>query len=403
MQKKRERRYHISGWVILFFALTVSFAAEPAGAVPAFARRYKLPCHFCHDGFPKLSVIGEQFKERGLHMQQETFELNQWLESVPATLRTGINRTFVNDGDDRTLGFFKLVTTGALGSRVSYWVDQIWTATKDGFDRVGTDNAWGRAEVVPEYFYVKGGRFELDLPFTQVRRPLLFDYEIYFANTGFESDSIGLPQDGIEVGGAFDPGIHWSVAVVKGQNASEAVDLTEKAGRFDGNFYGRLQHRSGPNRIGAFVYLGSNVLARENPEPDLGGEPILVWDDDFLRFGGDGSYYAGALHLFGVFMHGRNDNSIADAANPEGTGQTLTFTGGYVQGDYTLRDEIRFSTRLNLIRRPPERTSLPNQTFFSFFPGLRIGFLNRVRVLFEVGFQNQGRGTVGAVQADLAL
>lgn len=403
MQPKCERRRQLGGWAILFFALTMSFVAEPAGAVPAFARRYKLPCHFCHDGFPKLSVIGEQFKERGLHMQQETFELNQWLKSVPATLRTGLNRTFVNDGDDQTLGFFKLVTTGALGSRVSYWVDQIWTATKDGFDRVGTDNAWGRAEVVPEYLYVKGGRFELDLPFTQVRRPLLFDYEIYFVNTGFESDSIGLPQDGVEVGGSFDPGIHWSVAVVKGQNASEAVELTEKADRFDGNFYGRLQHRSGSNRIGAFVYLGSNVLARENPDPDHGGESVLVWDDDFLRFGGDGSYYAGPLHLFGVFMHGRNDNSIADAANPEGTGQTLTFTGGYVQGDYTLRDEMLLSARFNLVRRPPERTGLPNQTFVGFFPGLRIGFLNRFRVLFEVGFQNQGRGTVGAVQADLAL
>jgi hypothetical protein len=387
-------------WAFFCFALTMAFAAESALAVPAFARRYEVPCHFCHDGFPKLSVIGERFKERGLHMQQETFELGQWLKSVPATLRSGANHTVIENDDDSTSAFFKLITTGALGSRASYWVDQDWVVTEDGFDRLGTDNAWGRAELVPRTMYVKGGRFELDLPFSQERTPYLFQYEIYFANTGFESDTIGLHQDGVEVGGAFDPGIHWSVAIVRGQNASEALELTEKAGRFDGNVYARFQHRSGTNRIGAFAYLGSNVLARQIRE---GGGSVLVWDDDLLRFGGDGSYYVGDLHLYGVILHGRNDNSIADAANPEGTGETLTFTGGFVQGDYALREEIFLNARLDWIRRPPGQTNQPNRTHYGFFSGMRLGFLNRLRILFELGFRNQGRGFAGAVQAELAL
>lgn len=388
---------------VILSTLVVLFLAEPAMAIPAFARRYKLPCHFCHDGFPKLSVIGEQFKERGFRMQQETFDLNDWLESVPVILRTRVNVNFVEDDETNTSGFFKLVTAGNLGSRVSYWFDQIWTATEDDFDRFGTDNAWGQVEVIPRRFYVKGGRLELDLPFSQARTPHPFAYDIYFENTGFESDNIGQHQDGAEVGGFFDRETRWSVALVKGRNSGEAERLADKADRFDGNFFARFARRSGENRVGAFAYVGRNVLARQNPDPGRGGAPVLVWDDDLLRFGADGSAYLGQLHVYGVFLHGRNDNSIANAENPEGTGETLTFTGGFLQGDYSIQDGIIFSARLNLVSRPPRRTNLPHETFVGFFPGLKLYFHTRFRLLFEIGFQNQDRPTLGAIQAELAL
>jgi hypothetical protein len=52
-------------------ALALLAAAPAAQAIPAFARRYQVACSFCHEGYPKLSSMGERFRERGFRMSQE--------------------------------------------------------------------------------------------------------------------------------------------------------------------------------------------------------------------------------------------------------------------------------------------------------------------------------------------
>jgi hypothetical protein len=40
-------------WPLAVSLGVVVFAsAAPAQAIPAFARRYQVACHFCHEGFP---------------------------------------------------------------------------------------------------------------------------------------------------------------------------------------------------------------------------------------------------------------------------------------------------------------------------------------------------------------
>jgi hypothetical protein len=191
--------------------------------------------------------------------------------------------------------------------------------------------------------------------------------------------------------------------VINGRNSEEVARLAEDAGGFDPNLYGRLAYRSGRNRMGAFLYVGRNVLAREVAAPGLEEPQVLVWDDSLIRVGGDLSYYVDKINAYGVFLHGRNDNSIADAANPKGTGETLTFTGGFFQVAYMVQDEIFVSMRLNVVNRPPGRTSLPHRTFLSVFPGLAIEFQTHFRLVFELGFQNQDRGTLGAIRIEAAI
>ena len=215
--------------------------SAPAEAIPAFARRYELPCHFCHDGFPKLSVLGEQFKERGYRLDDDITDISDWVRTVPVSVRGTFRQTFEEEGDADTLGLAKLVSAGNLGSRVSYWVDETGLVDGDGFERIGIDNAFLRVELLEDELYVRGGRFELDLPFTQARTPQLFRYEIYFANTGFETDTIGRHQDGIEVGGFWDESTRWSLAVVKGQNSELQESLSDRADRFDANVFARVE------------------------------------------------------------------------------------------------------------------------------------------------------------------
>jgi hypothetical protein len=391
---------------LLRAAALLSVLASSAGvaeAIPAFARRYSLPCDFCHEGYPQLSVLGEQFKERGYRLESDTSGVSEWWDSIPVSFRGALRQAFEEDGDADTSGRFHFVSAGSLSSRFSYWLDETYYVDSDGFDRLETDNAFLRVEVLPDELYLRGGRMELDLPFTQARTPQLFAYEVYFANTGFETDDIGGHHDGLEAGGFLDEATRWSVAVVNGRNSEGQTDLSDAAGGFDPNLFGRLMHRFGEDRAGGYLYWGRNTLARENPEPVPGAPPVLEWDDSLFRIGIDGSVHASVAHIFGTLLYGRNSNSYADAQNPGGTHEALSFTGAFAQADVAIRDTLVLSGRLDWIHGPPPQTAGPNETFVAFSPGLKLWLHPRLRLAFELNFRNGDRPTRGAIQLDLAL
>ncbi len=43
-------------------------AATPAPAIPAFARKYGLPCSACHEAWPMLNNFGQTFKDNGYQL-----------------------------------------------------------------------------------------------------------------------------------------------------------------------------------------------------------------------------------------------------------------------------------------------------------------------------------------------
>ena len=43
----------------------------PASALPAFARKYGMPCSACHEAWPMLSPFGQQFKDNGYQMAND--------------------------------------------------------------------------------------------------------------------------------------------------------------------------------------------------------------------------------------------------------------------------------------------------------------------------------------------
>ena len=56
-------------------ALLVGLSAEPAEAIPSFARQTKLPCSACHTQFPELNAFGRVFKLNGYTLRMiETIE-----------------------------------------------------------------------------------------------------------------------------------------------------------------------------------------------------------------------------------------------------------------------------------------------------------------------------------------
>ncbi len=93
---------------LLLAAMTLA-AAAPAGAIPAFARKYGTSCLTCHTVYPKLTPFGEAFRRNGYRfpgvdsdyvkqatvpMGQEqnkkTFPNSVWPASIPASVPVAV-------------------------------------------------------------------------------------------------------------------------------------------------------------------------------------------------------------------------------------------------------------------------------------------------------------------------
>jgi hypothetical protein len=340
--------------------------------------------------------MGQRFKERGLRMAQEDpFVVGDWLRSVPLSLRASGSRLLVEDLEDASFISLKPISAGSLGRRLAYWVDYSALIRIDSDDswEGAVDNAWGQVEIVTDgRLYAKAGRFELDLPFSQVRSPHLFRYEIYDENPGLEYDSIGLSQDGLELGGGLPGDVRWSAAVVAGRDPEGAGDRSDETERFDANLFARASKRIGQHRLGGFAYIARNTLALT---------PAIVWDDSILRLGADLNLWIRRLNLYGVFLYGCNDAPFPPPS-PGGSAEA-SFRGGFLQGDYHWGDRVVLTFRAEAIHRPPRGSTGPQETFTSLYPGAQLFLRERFKLSFEYGWHDKGRRDRGAVQAEVAF
>lgn len=58
------------GW-LLAGIVAVAGCAKQAGAIPAFARKYNLPCSACHEAWPKLNNFGQVFRDNGFQLMND--------------------------------------------------------------------------------------------------------------------------------------------------------------------------------------------------------------------------------------------------------------------------------------------------------------------------------------------
>src|SRR5579863_4121943 len=52
----------------LLLVVALMATAFPAHAIPAFARKYGLPCSACHEAWPMLNNFGQTFKDNGYQL-----------------------------------------------------------------------------------------------------------------------------------------------------------------------------------------------------------------------------------------------------------------------------------------------------------------------------------------------
>ncbi len=382
--------------------LALSVLAGDAFAVPAFARRYEVACTFCHQIFPKLNRMGERFKERGFRLENEDkFDGSAWIRSAPISGRLYGTRNMPEGRDAGSIGYLKVLSAGNLGSKVSYWADDAWLRAGGDTTHINPDNAWVRVDFKAKgKFYAKAGRFELDLPVTQTRTSHLLPYPIYGTNTGLETDSIGQYQDGLELGGEFGT-THVSAAVVKGRNNGGVVDLAESSGvgdpdKFDANLFLRASRRMVRSRLGAFAYIGRNELVAQ-----LNATRVGVAEDDILRLGVDGNGWFGKFNVYGVAMYGSNSNSVLSLAKPSGTGESLSFAGGFLCTDFYVRNQVALTARIQT-RSVDAPGSSSKNSLTSFLPGIQI-VVWKLKFSGQMNFSNNEVKRFSAIQIETAF
>src|SRR5690348_8531010 len=357
--------------VALFAVCIVLGCAPSAFAIPAFARKYGLPCSACHEAWPKLNVFGQTFKDNGYQLMNDrdspiwqnpsywpvTFRItpNWHRESVSKVAVDVVNgvpgnqveRQINSHGFD--LSGLDILTAGTLYNNVSF----LLTPSSDNTGAFHFESAWVRFDnlLKSPWLNFKFGKFELDNVISEKRIMNLSNnsgsyqlyhfsplYETQFANANVFGQ-IGDNQLGMEVSGhshsdrtryaaSLFSSNDGNVNLPNGNSYSTYLDIDHA---FDA---GKL----GVDRFGAFAMYG----AAPTYYLTVGGSPLPgtgLGSKNFSREGVWGLLYFKKLDFTLYFQHG-SDSAYFGTGTPSNVplppgAQAPSWNGGFVETHYT--------------------------------------------------------------------
>lgn len=325
---------------------------------------------------------------------------------------------------------FTIISAGSFGPNFSFWIDDDISAGATGAGG-GLGDAYLKYNDLGHIFHlplnalnVRFGQFELDLPFTQARTPYLSGYDVFGEGTLAQGSAcsstppvvtlcgttnnpfvLGTPQRGIEFGGYPNNGnFTWSVAFVDGTNSAYGTGPALYA-RNTKDVYLRTSYQfnlerdpesrhgiqaagpTGPRdhtsiRVGAFYYHGTN-------QQNFGGSlyPFTgTINDPFYRVGGDVRFRYRKLELYAVGMHGNDSNHLVDTeAQTIIKTNAVTFTGGFVAGNYWIYPWLIATMRYDFVNSPSDFVNgvSESNTRNRFSPGYQILVRANIKIVGE--------------------
>jgi hypothetical protein len=323
---------------------------------------------------------------------------------------------------------FTIISAGSFGPNFSFWIDDDISAGASGANG-GLGDAWlkyndlGRTLHLPtNSLNVRVGQFELDLPFTQARTPYLSGYDAFGQGALAQNTCagtpqpvpcqttnnpfiLGTPQRGIEFGGYPNNGnFVWNVAVVDGTGSAYGGS-TALVTRNTKDVYLRASYQfnlesdpasrhaiqaagpTGPRdhtsiRVGGFYYYGKNQQNFAGATFPFTG----TINEPFYRAGGDIRFKYRKLELYGVGMMGHDDNHLVDTgAGTIVPTHAVTFTGGFVAGNYWIYPWLIATMRYDFVNSPSDYYNGVSQsrTRNDFRPGYQILVRANIKVVGE--------------------
>ena len=381
---------------LLYFAVVLGiflFGCTQASAIPAFARKYGLPCSACHEAWPKLSPFGQQFKDNGYQLGNDRdAPIFQQAAYWPVAFRITpnwhmetANHVPLDNGtvaDVKTSGFdytgMDILTGGTLAKNFSFLL--VPSSDELGSFHLESVNVRFDNILNSTWFNVKVGKFELDNLLSEKRILTLSANGGFYQNYHFQPlYKPGTPESYVFGIGDNQLGAEWmghskndrtrlSVAVleptdgnpdfVTGLGAAGVTGPGSVAGRTYDVFATGSQAFEvkglGLQRIGAFAYFGhSPTHSRftsggvDIPGSGIGNEP-------YYRAGLIGMWYVKKFDFTTMYFYGHDSAFLAsstpsDQILPPGT-RAPSWNGGLIESHYTYSPQLIFVNRYELIR-----------------------------------------------------
>jgi hypothetical protein len=356
-------------------------ASHGRAAIPAFARKYGLPCSACHTVWPELNNFGQVFRDNGyqlrndrdspidqspaywpiavritpqLHMERTT---HQPVDAVPGDAESGpAERTLRQQGFD--LSGMDILMLGTLYKDISFGV----IPSSDNQGAFHLEAAYVRFSNLLQSSWVnlKAGKFELDNLVSEKRELLLsanggFYQSYHFVPAGdVTSFGLGDNQLGVELSGhSANSYTRYGVAVFSGSDGEAGLP----AGRgYDGAFTFSQAFEAGAlglQRLGAYAYLGRRPTAFETaagvPVPGSGTN-----DKSFYRVGAAGDFFLGPLEILPLYMHASDDvtlgtGTVGGQPVPDGA-VSPTWNAGFIEAHYYINQQFVLLHRSEFVR-----------------------------------------------------
>ena len=368
----------------MLFADARPAQALPTGkvmAIPAFARKYGLPCSACHTAWPELNNFGQVFRDNGYQLMNDrdspiwqnpsyfpiAFRItpnwhretadHQVIDSIPGCAGgacSAIAGKVTMSGFD--LSGMDLWSAGTLYKNISF----LLLPSSDSTAVWHFEGAWVRFDNLKNspWLNVKFGRFELDNLISEKRMLFLSNnggfYQIYHFNTPGSSNNFGFGdnQIGVELAGhSVNSYTRYSVSVLSSNEGgvgftNDVVPGGSAASRtYDVNlaFSQAFDAKSlGFERIGAFAYIGQRPTFYQTA--GQGSEQLVgLGNKGFYRVGFAGDLYIHNLELLPLFMYGHDSEYLGTSTPSNSTlpsnGQAPSFYGGFLESHYYLNPQ----------------------------------------------------------------
>jgi hypothetical protein len=370
---------------------------DVTGAIPAFARKYKVSCQLCHHPFPTLTPFAETFAANGYRMSateepRDTVatgdDLLALIKDFPLAVHLDMYaQTYANGSaatDFQTPYGLKLLSGGSLTRKISYY---FYTFLVERGDLGGVEDAFlhfndlGGAPID-----LIAGQFQVSDPIFKRELRLEFeDYAIYRARVG--TVPVDLTYDRGLMAAAELAGFTMTGEVVNGSGIGSA----QANRRFDiDTDKNVLLHVTrdlvGDLRLGGFGYYG-----RSRGNGVVNRTRMLAVD---------GTISTGRFELNGQFVHRRDDEPTFTAGEPEvrtngGFGELIVRPGDGRWYGFVLYNLVTANRPLLDVR---EGGPAPVGRYESLAGGVGHLLARNIRVSTEVAYDitdDRGRFTLG--------
>jgi hypothetical protein len=360
--------------------------SQSARAIPAFARKYGMPCSACHEAWPKLNNFGQTFKDNGYQLgndrdapifQQPAYwpialrtTPNWHRESTsaaditnPATTDPVTGLPITTEGRLTTHGFdltgLDILTLGTLAKNISFQL--VPSADNNASFHFESANVRFDNLLHTSWLNVKVGKFELDNVVSEKRILLLSTFGGFYQGYHFQpvteslySFGVGDNQLGVEVSGhSRNSYTRYSAALLSSNDG--LVNLPNGHG-YDTFLAVSQAFQAGSlglQRVGAFAYIGR---APTYFTTTGGGTATAdgLGQKSFTRAGLYGLWYYKKLDFTTMYIHGSDSaflgtNTPAFADLPVGA-RKPTWNVGTIETHYTWNPQLILINRYELVR-----------------------------------------------------